>query len=860
MNDFDRHSLDQLKRRVDLAELMRNSGLELKHVGKNLAARCPWHEDTEASLIVNPTKQLFNCFGCEAKGDVLNFLQLREGLSFPQALERLKELAGERPVPTDPDRFASGLTRPQLLARVATFYAEALPEHAQALDYLKERGLHHPELLQSFRVGYCGGSLLKTLPRGGEVRQALQELGVLNEKGKEHFLGCVVVPLEHPQEGLVGLYGRRISPKARVRHLFLPGPKRGVLNWQSLRSGRSVYLVESVFDALSLWLAGLRNVTSLHGLSMTPDLERFLRASEVRELRVCLDADEAGERAFPELVEKLQDRFQVGRVLLPDDTDPNDILRTNGAEVLRTFMDCVQVPETEEPGREAPLVEDLEHGFRLTFEQAEYEITPRPPYTGRLQVALRAKSREGGRLKKFLDRCDLTSARARAATLRGLSQKLGLPKETAENHLAEILDVTEAWVSSSSDTSADGPPEAPVLTEAQKLEALEFLRRPDLVELILSDMEELGYVGEERSKLLAYLIGISRKLENPLSGIIRSQSGAGKSGLSGLVGQLTPPEDVIHYSRVSAHALAYSGKDFFKRKLLIMEERVGGEAADYYIRILQSSHKIRQAVVIKDPATGKMKTQEFEVEGPIAYLETTTESQINHENATRCFELFLDETEAQTQRIHERQRRARSLERLRRADRQKILERHHNAQRLLERVKVVIPYVDLLSFPSRWLRTRRDHERFLCLIEASAFLHQHQRSRKSITGPEGEEIPYIEATLEDYRLAYELARDVLKDTLHELSTPARELLETARQLEPGFTRRQLRERVQWPQRRLHDTLEELVDMEYLVATTGSNGKTFRYAVVLEEGQVPSPVHSLTHPDELAKKLGDQPPP
>lgn len=381
-----------------------------------------------------------------------------------------------------------------------------------------------------------------------------------------------------------------------------------------------------------------------------------------------------------------------------------------------------------------------------------------------------------------------------------------------------------------------------------------------LVRLILNDMEALGYVGEERGKLLAYLIGISRKLENPLSGIIRSQSGAGKSGLAGLIGQLTPPEEMIHYSRVSAMALAYAAKDFYKRKLFIMEERVGGESADYYIRVLQSSHKIRQSVTVKDPATGQMKAQEFEVEGPIAYLETTTESQINHENATRCFEIYLDETEEQTRRIHQRQRQARSLDRLKKADKQKILERHHNAQRLLEPVKVVIPYVDQLDFPSSWLRTRRDHERFLCLIEASAFLHQHQRPRKTVMGPDDEKIPYIEATLADYRLAYHLAKDVLKDTLHELSTPARDLLELAKTLDPDFTRRQLRERAQWPQRLLHDTLEELVDMEYLTVTSGSNGKAFRYAVVPEAEEKPSPIRSLTHPDELARKLGDQPPP
>ena len=860
MNDFNRQALDDLKGRVDLVQLIRDHGLELKKVGQNLAACCPWHEDNEASLIVNPAKQLFNCFGCEAKGDVLSFLQLRENLTFPKALERLKELAGNGAAPADPDRFEGGLTRPQLLTQVANFYSKALLENEEALEFLRERGLAQPELLDVFKLGFCNGTLLTTLPRKGEVREALHEMGLLNNKGREHFLGCVVVPLEHPDQGLVGFYGRRISPRAKVRHLFLPGPKRGVLNWPTLRSAEEVYLVEGVLDALSLWASGVHNVTCLHGLQLPQDVGRFLRGSTVRDLRVCLDADRAGEEAFEGLVEGLADRFRLGRVLLPDGTDPNDILRNNGPEVLRSFLSCVQPLETEEEtDRETPLVEELEQGFRLTFEKAEYEITPRPPYTGRLQVALRAKTRGQARPKKFLDRCDLTSARARAATLRGLSQKLGLPKEVAESHLSTVLDTTENWVDSLNDTT-DSRAEAPTLTETQKAEALEFLQQPNLVKLILADMEELGYVGEERGKLLAYLIGISRKLENPLSGIIRSQSGAGKSGLAGLVGQLTPPEDVIHYSRVSAHALAYAGQDFFKRKLLIMEERAGGEAADYYIRVLQSSHKIRQAVVVKDPASGKMKTEEFEVEGPIAYLETTTESHLNHENTTRCFELYLDETEAQTQRIHQRQRQARSLERLKRADKQKILERHHNAQRMLEPVKVVIPYVDLLNFPSRWLRTRRDHERFLCLIEASAFLHQHQRTRKTVTGPDGEEVPYIEANLEDYRLAYELAKDVLRDTLHELSIPARELLEAAKSLPDNFTRRQLREKVRWPQRRVHDTLAELVEMEYLLVTAGSNGSAFRYVVALENQKQDSPIQSLTHPDELAKRLGGQPPP
>jgi hypothetical protein len=337
-----------------------------------------------------------------------------------------------------------------------------------------------------------------------------------------------------------------------------------------------------------------------------------------------------------------------------------------------------------------------------------------------------------------------------------------------------------------------------------------------------------------------------------MSAIIRSQSGAGKSGLASLGVMLVPPEEVVHYSRVTAQALAYAEKTAYTHKLLVMEERVGGESADYYIRIMQSGHVIRQAVTIKDPATGKMKLQEVEVEGPIAYIETTTASVLNAENTSRCFEVYLDESEAQTGRIHHRQRHAKGLTRMRQADRQRILDKHHNAQRLLEKIPVVIPYAGHLTFPTKWLRTRRDNERFLCLIEASAFLHQYQRPRKTAMTPEGP-VAYIEATLDDYRIAYDLAKVVLKASLHELSPVARELFDQVAGLEGEFTRREVRELTGWSQRRVMDALNELEGMEYVAKTAGSNGLTIRYAVLPSNGPASSssaPMKHILHPDEL----------
>ncbi len=480
---------------------------------------------------------------------MLDFLQRQESLSFAQAVARLRELAGASPVPEepseaprDPDRFAGGLTRPQLLARVTEHYKKALSASPKAHAYLEARGFEDKELWEAFGLGFCDGTLLNAVPKTGDTRQALIDLGVLNDKGREHFLDCVVVPLEHPEQGIVGLYGRRISKSAKVKHLYLPGPKRGVFNWQSLSETRTAYLCEGVWDALSLWAVGTRNVSCLYGSgSMPADLERHLRASSVRELRLCLDEDRAGLEACDRLAVELGDRFEVSRVMLPDSQDPNAVLAGEGPGILREFLNCLK-PLTPGPGgaataassKEIPLCETHRDGFTLTFEDVVYQVEPRPPFSGRLAVAIKAQRTDGAG-RKFRDRLDLIAARARSETVRVMSQSLALTKERAEVHLMEILDVTEAWVQSAGALS-DGEDKAaaPVLTEAQKLEALQFLQTPNLVGQILADTEELGYVGEEVGKLLIYLVGVSRKLQSPMSAIIRSQSGAGKSGLASL--------------------------------------------------------------------------------------------------------------------------------------------------------------------------------------------------------------------------------------------------------------------------------------------------------------------------------------
>ena len=854
-------NLDEIKASVDLVELIRQAGVELKKSGKNYLGLCPFHEDSRPSLSVSPDKNLWNCLGCKAGGDALRFLQLKEELDFPAAVDRLKAMVGTTPTPAKPrlaKEVGSEFKRPELLARVAELYHKRFLDTPEGRDYLSGRGLNSPDLWRAFRLGFCDGSLLHSLPQEGPTIKALQEIGVLTAEGKEHFRGCVVVPLTHPDQGVVGLYGRRIRPDAKNRHLYLSGPHQGVLNWQALKASRSVLVTESILDAFSLWQAGLRESTCLFGGQSIPQpLRELLQRFSTEEVVLCLDGDRAGTEAVQRLTPDFQNLgLEVSTVRLPDGQDPNSMLVESGIEALRALVQKKESLRPPQAAEAAPL--SSENGLELELGEVHYAAQMMPPFTSRLRVNLRARRDE----RWLQDRFDLYLHRDRSRLMQQLITQLQLPKLEAERHQQSVFRACEEWVQRrKSDQVSNGESKKkPEMSGEEREEGLRFLRHPKLAEQILQDMELLGYVGEEKAKLLAYLIGISRKLPRPLSGIILSQSGCGKSTLTEIIEQLTPPEDVLLFTRITAQALIYIPEGLLKGKLLIVEERVGAEAAEYSIRILQSRQRLTQAVPLKDPLTGKITTHILSVEGPVAYLETTTDPRINHENATRCFEITLDESEEQTERILTMQRSCRLPSRKNRHRQvEDIQKRHHQAQRLLEPILVFIPYADKLTFPNKRLRNRRDNERFLCLIEASAFLHQHQRERG--TTDDGD--PYVLANLDDYRLAYDLAKEVLATTLHELSRGAKEIWEKIRDWmvsEAGlehysdqlFTRRDLRQITGAEDHQLRAALQELVDMEYLEIAGGSLGKAFHYRLLVARDQ-DIPV-ALLPPDELERRL------
>ncbi|KAK0359816.1 hypothetical protein LTR94_029774, partial [Friedmanniomyces endolithicus] len=228
--------------------------------------------------------------------------------------------------------------------------------------------------------------------------------------------------------------------------------------------------------------------------------------------------------------------------------------------------------------------------------------------------------------------------------------------------------------------------------------------------------------------LCVYLAALSRKLDRPLAVLIQSTSAAGKSALMDAVLDLVPEEERVTYSAMTGQSLFYLGDTDLKHKALAIAEEEGARQAAYALKLLQSQGTLTIASTGKDPATGKLVTQDYTVEGPVALMLTTTAIDLDEELANRCLVLTIDESRDQTRAIHARQRYEETLAGLATREHGAAIRKlHHNAQRLLQPIKVVNPYAEALTFLDDKTRTRRDHRKYLGLIRAIALLHQHQR-------------------------------------------------------------------------------------------------------------------------------------
>ncbi|EFN0753187.1 TPA: toprim domain-containing protein [Escherichia coli] len=861
--------------------MVQAQGRQLVKKGKDFTTLCPFHDEKTPSCVISPEKNLYHCFGCNAGGSVLNWVMQTEKLSLRKAVERLKAELGDNPavVPLvtkdEPEIFAEDEAgRQKLLSRVVEFYHHTLLNAPEAVAYLEKRRLNHPELVAAFKLGFANRTLPYRLPavksRAGEkIRARLKGVGVLRESGHEHFTGSLVVPVMDLNGQIREMYGRKIGGdlrKGTPLHMYLPGTHGGVWNEQALIGSSSVVLCESLIDAMSFWVAGVRNVTAAYGVNgFTDEMRAALLAHGVKQVLIAYDNDPAGMDANGYLcqVAEPEQAFSVlldGAVPMSDLADVASIAPQASAEpahLTSLAADVAALPAVSAPapGVSVETLADGELMVALPGERWTIRGVSRKTNAAAMKVNAQVLDTESGVV--FADAVDMMSARSRGGYARAAAAELGLAEGDLRRSLGKVLLALEHWQAAPEPANA-----APEMTPEDREAALELLRSPDLASRIAADMAACGVVGESTNLTAAYLAAVSRKLDRPLAVLIQSSSAAGKSSLMDAVLNLIPPEERLQYSAMTGQSLFYLGETNLQHKILAIAEEEGVRQAAYALKLLQSDGELTIASTGKDDASGNLVTKQYTVKGPVMLMLTTTAIDVDEELLNRCLVLTVNESREQTEAIHAAQRYAQTLEGLLAANEKSyITQLHQNAQRLLRPLNVVNPFASQLTFMSDKTRTRRDHMKYLTLIQTIALLHQYQREIKRVEH-RGQVVEYIEVTREDIALANRLAHEILGRTLDEMPPQTRKLLlliqtmvgelAAAQHCKPGevrFTRREIRDFTQWSDNQLKVHCMRLAEMEYLLIHGGSRGHLLQYELLWDGSGDGSHLCGLIEPED-----------
>jgi len=823
--------IERLKQEVSLVRLVERQGITLKKHGKDYLGLCPFHDDKEPSLVISPEKNLWHCLGaCGEGGDVITWMMKSQGVSFRHAVELLRggdfsSLVAQPVKRTTVTKLDSPLNADAedqaLLMQVVDYYHQALKQNPEALEYLNQRGLNHPELIDHFKLGVANRTLAYRLPSttrkaGAEIRGRLQALGILRDSGHEHFNGSLVIPvINHHQ--VLEIYGRKLRDdlrKGTAYHLYLPGPHQGVFNIEALAQSKEIILCESLIDALTFWAAGYRNVTTSYGVNgFTDELLAAFKQHHTERVLIAYDRDDAGEKAAHELAEKLiKEGLDCYRIHFPKGMDANEYalsVQPPGKSLGVVIRSAVWLGKGEAPVRKVTNrvpdlnLQEVPEAVPVAVEHVREEVSnPLPasvlPEVPKDEIEAEVTGEEviitlGDRRYRLrgldknlsinqlkvnvlvscgdalhVDTFDLYAAKSRGLFIKQAAFELGIKEEVIKRDLGKVLLKCEALQEQQIKQTLGGDEKGIALDEVAEERALSLLKSPGLMQRILDDFNRCGVVGEETNKLVGYLACVSRKLDKPLAVIIQSTSAAGKSSLMDAVLNLMPEEERVQYSAMTGQSLFYMGETNLKNKILAIAEEEGAENASYALKLLQSEGVLTIASTGKDEATGNLVTKQYRVEGPVMLFLTTTAIDIDEELMNRCLVLTVNESREQTQAIHAMQRKQQTLEGLlQNEDRKHLVQLHRNAQRLLRPLLVANPFAEQLTFIDDKTRTRRDHMKYLTLIRTIALLHQHQREIRT-AHYNGQNLEYIEVTTADIETANALAHEVLGRTLDEL--------------------------------------------------------------------------------------------
>ena len=356
--------LDEIRARISLPDLI-GGRVKLTKKGREHSGLCPFHNEKSPSFTISEEKGFFHCFGCGAHGDAIGFVMRADGLSFPEAVERLAQMAGlevPQATPAERERARRQADLHEVMEKACAFFEDRLraPAGGRALDYLRGRGLDD-ETMARFRLGFAPdsrGALREALMSETMPESMLVEAGLLirPDDGRapyDRFRGRVIFPITD-RRGRVIAFGGRILGDGKPKYLNSPDTplfdKGRVLyglataRRAAFDSGRIV-VTEGYMDVIALARAGFTEAVAPMGTALTENqLHELWRLAP--EPVLCFDGDEAGRRAAWRAAERALPLLEAGRslffVTLPKGEDPDSLISAQGAGEMRKLFEAAR--------------------------------------------------------------------------------------------------------------------------------------------------------------------------------------------------------------------------------------------------------------------------------------------------------------------------------------------------------------------------------------------------------------------------------------------------------------------------------------------------------------------------------------
>lgn len=353
--------LDEIRARLPVSQIV-SRRVPLKRAGREWKGLSPFNKEKTPSFTVNDQKGFYHCFSSSKHGDIFTFVMETEGLSFPEAVERLAGEAG-LPLPKPDPQFERAakerLGLLDALEAAASFFEEQLrtDQGREALHYTEQRGLS-PEMLKEFRIGYAPiakDALKGALLKKGFTESQLLEVGLLikpddGRTSYDRFRNRLTIPILDLKSRVIAFGARALDPNAEPKYLNSPETKlfdKGATVFNFARARQTAFdkgeliVVEGYMDVIALYQADFANVVATLGTAFTErQMERLWQLAP--EPIVCFDGDKAGEAAAARAIDRMLPALREGHsfrfAFLPQGSDPDDLVRSAGP---RAFAECI---------------------------------------------------------------------------------------------------------------------------------------------------------------------------------------------------------------------------------------------------------------------------------------------------------------------------------------------------------------------------------------------------------------------------------------------------------------------------------------------------------------------------------------